>query len=62
MSFEIDVSVPNELTAIEARLAAVGIHMDGGNGYRSVEDPAGNTVVLSASEAPQDDKLPRETS
>jgi len=48
MSFEIDVADLDALTAVESRLVEAGHHVDGGDAYLSVEDPAGNTVVLSA--------------
>lgn len=48
VSFAIDVVDPSALTAIEKRMTAAGHHVDGGSGSISAEDPAGNTVVLSA--------------
>ena len=51
LSFEIDVADPAALSRIEVRLVAAGHHVDGGDGYPRVVDPAGNTVVLSAARA-----------
>lgn len=51
LSFEIDVAEPDALSTMETRLVAAGLRVDGGHDHLSVEDPAGNTVVLSAAPA-----------
>ena len=52
VSFEVDLGDRDALAAVEARLEAAGVHVDGGDGYISVEDPAGTTVVLSSGPTP----------
>ena len=48
ISFEVSVGDPEALSALEGRLRAADLQPEGGDGYLSVEDPAGNTVILSA--------------
>ena len=52
MSYVIDVADAAALISVGARLAAAGNHVDGGDGHLSVVDPAGNTVVVSATRSP----------
>ena len=52
VSYVIDVADAAALSAVEARLVGAGNHVDGGDGHLRVVDPAGNTVVLTATQSP----------
>lgn len=50
VSFQVDIGDRDALAKVEARFDAAGVRMDSGDAHFSVEDPAGNLVVLSVAQ------------